>query len=232
MGRVPWNKGHTKETHPSVMKTSQTMRRRGIDNFMAWRQNMVKEGIIRAHYPTLLHSETVAELIGVILGDGNISKFPRCERLILSSNSCNKQFIERYSRLIKIVFEKPPHLEKVKDQNCIRLSIYQKKISQRLRIPTGDRRHLNIFLPKWIQKNKKFLISCLKGLFEAEGSLSIHQPTCTYNFQFANRNINLLNFVEESLRKLGFHPERRLNSVRLRKKVEVLSFEKIIQFRK
>jgi len=48
---------------------------------------------------------------------------------------------------------------------------------------------------------------------------------------FFNKNIGLLNEVEKALLKFGFHPERRLNAVRLRKKNEVFAFKQLINFR-
>jgi hypothetical protein len=75
------------------------------------------------------------------------------------------------------------------------------------------------------------LISAIKGLFEAEGSFSIHKKTYTYNFGFSNVNVSLLDEVEKALKILGFHPERRTNAVRLRKKKETLEFQRTIGFR-
>ena len=44
-------------------------------------------------------------------------------------------------------------------------------------------------------------------------------------------NKKLLDNVGQSLVKLGFHPEYRKNSTRLRKKKEVKDFKKLIFFR-
>lgn len=228
---MSWNKGFTKENHSSVMKISQTMRRKKIDNFSKWRNKMRKIGKIPYDYPTFLPSPHLAEYIGVVLGDGNISKFPRTERIIISSNSDNTGFIKHYAKLTKIIFNKKPTINLVNNENCIRISLYQKEISKRLNIPAGNRNNLNIKLPSWIYKNKKNLIKLLKGLFEAEGSLSIHLQTYTYNFQFSNKNKSLLKVVENGLKILGYHPEIRKTSIRLRKKIEVEKFKKMIKFR-
>lgn len=71
----------------------------------------------------------------------------------------------------------------------------------------------------------------VRGLFEAEGYLSIHLPTCTYNFAFVNYNQHLLNIVENALRRLEFHPEVRHNAIRIRRKAEVERLKKLIHFR-
>ncbi|MCD6568869.1 hypothetical protein J7K70_01840, partial [bacterium] len=133
----PWNKGFTKETHPSVAKISRTFKRKKIDNFAKWRRKMIVQGLIKINYPPLQKSGDLAELIGVILGDGYIGKFPRTEVLAIFSNSNNLGFVRRYSKLIKKVFNKKPSIYRRKDSNCIKISIYQKDLSKRLGISAG-----------------------------------------------------------------------------------------------
>lgn len=227
MKRV-WNKGLTKETNSSVMKISQTMRFKEIDNFKIWRNKLIREG--KFDLATISGNKLTAELVGVILGDGNITAYPRCERLIISSHSNADKFIQRYSKIVKRTFNKKPAIQKT-NRNCIRISLYQRDISKRLLIPSGSRRNLDNLIPGWIRQDKKYIVACLKGLFEAEASLSIHLPTYTYNFQFTNCNQSLLDFVKTSLENLGYHPEIRRTAIRLRKKYEVLSFKKLIKFR-
>lgn len=228
---MSWNKGLTKITSESVLKISKTFRKKHIDNFKNWRDKMRKLGKIPNGYPEFSRNEQLAELIGVVLGDGNISRFPRTERIIIVGNSNNPGFIFRYSYIVEKIFNKKPVVSKIRGANCIRISLYQKFISKRLGIPTGDRKEIVYKLPIWIKNNKVFLISFLKGLFEAEASLSIHLKTYTYNFQFSNLNKSLLNVVKEGLISLGFNPEIRNISIRLRKKHEVGLFKDLIKFR-
>lgn len=192
---------------------------------------MKELGVIPKEYPQFPLSTELAEYIGVMLGDGNISDFPRTERIILVSNANNKGFISHYSLLTEKLFSKKPGIYPVKNASAVRITLYQKYISKRLGIPTGDRSKINFHLPNWIHEDREFLIKFLKGLFEAEGSLSIHLPTCTYNFQFKNNNQSLLKIVADSLRLLGYNPEIRYNSTRLRRRLEVLHFKKLISFR-
>jgi len=113
----------------------------------------------------------------------------------------------------------------------VKITLYQKNISERLDVPIGNRRYSKKGLPQWVWEAENYLVACLRGLFEAEGSLSVHLPTYTYNFSFSNRNEKLLKDVQDSLIKLGFNPETRLYAIRLRKKNEVKYFRKLINFR-
>jgi len=207
------------------------MRNKKIDNFRRWREEMKKIGIIPNGYPPLKKSRKLAEYLGVVLGDGNISKFPRTERIIISCNSKNIGFIKRYSLFTEELFNKKPTVSKVWNANNVRISLYQKNISMRLEVPSGNRNNYKFKIPDWILKNNNYLISLLRGLYEAEGSLSIHAKTYTYNFQFRNVNQNLLKAVENGLRILGYHPEVRKDAIRLRKKIEVAKFKELIKFR-
>lgn len=228
---MPWNIGFTKQTHPSVKKISETMKRKHIDNFKKWRERMKLMGRIPSEYPIFKHSSNLAEYFGVMLGDGNISQFPRTERLIITGNANNPGFIAYYAQITQYLFGKKPTISRKKKENALRISLYQKEISTRLGIPVGNRRDINLTIPEWIWQNKEFTVAYLRGSFEAEGSFSIHLPTCTYNFQFKNYNQSFLGSVKKGLVLLGYHPEVRYNAVRLRKRKEALEFEKLIRFR-
>jgi hypothetical protein len=76
------------------------------------------------------------------------------------------------------------------------------------------------------------LVRFLRGLFEAEGSLCIHLPTCTYNFGFCNKNPSLLTIVKDSLELLGYNPKISGYNIGLRRKAEVESFRILSEFRK
>lgn len=227
----PWNKGQTKQLNKSLKKMSATFKRKKIDNFYKWREDARKAGKISNSCTPLVKDEYLSFLTGIILGDGNLQKFPRTELLRITLGT-DKPLLWQYTKLVvKKVFNKNPSCLKRTNSNCLDLVLYQKNLSKRLNIVKGARKLKIIKIPAWIKKNKEFLLQLLKGLFEAEGSLSIHLKTCTYNFSFTNKNVSLLDFMEKELKKLNFHPERRPFAVRLRRKKEVAQFKQLINFR-
>lgn len=226
----PWNKGYTKETHPSVAKIFETFKRKKIDNFAEWRNEMIKKGRIKVNYPALKKSGDLAELIGVVLGDGHICKFPRTESLTIDSNANNPGFVKRYARLIEKIFDKKPAIIK-RPSNCIRLRLYQKDISKRLEIPSGSRRNKDIKIPQWIFKNKEYLKRYLRGLYEADGCFGVHKPTYAYKFVFSNQNKSLLKNVYRALKTLGFHPHKSKYKIQISKREEVYKIKELIKFR-
>src|SRR3989344_5809514 len=228
-----WNRGFTKETHPSILKMSETFKRKKLDNFREWRDKMKRLGKIRSSYPEFKKSGDLAEFIGVILVDGHIESFLRTEGLTIACNSRNKGFIRRYKNLMQGFFEKNPYEAKTgPNKGCTRIRIYQKNISKRLGIPLGSRKNINFKTPRWIIKNKEYLKRYLRGLYEAEGSFCVHKPTCTYKFLFKNSNDSLLKNVYDGVITLGFHPHKSKYQIQVSRKQEVYKIKELIQFRK
>lgn len=228
----PWSKGYTKDTHPSVAKIAKTFKEKRIDNFASWREKAKKEGKIPGFYPSLEQNEKLAFLVGIVLGDGNIFRFPRTEGLRITLGTDKPMLWEYTASVMKEVFHKKPDVAKVVNSECMRLTIYQKHISERMQIPCGNRREATIRLPRWISKNRIYLIVFLRGLYEAEGSFNVHLPTGTYKMIFSNRNATLLDIVYNAVWRLGFHPHRSKYKIQISKKAEVYAFKDLIEFRK
>jgi hypothetical protein len=205
---------------------------KGIDNFAVWREEMKRSGVIPASYPSLKKNGDLAELTGVVLGDGHIELFPRTECLYILSNANNLGFVSRYSRIVEKLFGKKPTCTKLSGANCVRIRLYQKFISKRLDIPAGARLRKRFSVPKWILKNKSFVIRYLRGLYEAEGCRCTHAPTYTYKLFFTNSNGSLRSIVFDLLTNLGFHPHVSGEDVQLSRKEEIDRFVRLIRFRK
>lgn len=227
--RSAWNKGKTKSNDSRVNKISQTFINNRIDNFRKWRK--LKEEFYSHLYKPYPQDSNRAFLYGLILGDGNIHRFPRTDCLRIALGTDKPGLIKYAESIMQNVLLKKPTIYFSKTAACCYLTVYQRFLSERLEVPFGARSEVSINFPDWIWKEDVFLIACIKGLFEAEGSLSIHLRTYTYNFAFSNTNVCILNEVERALIKLGMHPERRKNAVRLRKKEEVKIFKQLISFR-
>lgn len=227
-----WSKGQTKYTNLSVKKISDTMKQRGLDNFKVWRDKMKAEGKIKSEYLPLKKDGDLAELVGVVLGDGHICSYPRTEELRIISNSNNSGFVTRYAKIMEKVFNKKPYVRNSNQNNSTRIGLYEKHISDRMEIPTGARKYLKIKVPIWILKNRKYIVRYLRGLYEAEGSFCIHKPTYTYKFLFANTNESMLNNVYYLMKKIGFHPHKSTSQIQISKKKEVFGAVKVLEFRK
>jgi len=226
-----WTKGLRKETDVRVMRISRTMKNRGIDNFKRWRDEAKRTGLIKSNYPELSKDGDLAELIGVVLGDGNITSFPRCECLRITGDAAKPEFVYRSVELVRKVFNKESTVAKVKASNAMTVTIYEKYISDRLGIPCGSRAKLQYLLPDWIQNERTYRIRFLRGLYEAEGSLCHHEPTSTHKLFFANNNPHLRALVSGLVTDLGFRTNVSGNKVQVSRKQEVQDLVNLLEFR-
>ncbi len=225
IGSMPWAKGETKEANLSLLKLSDTLKTKKVWNFTNWqRKNKI-------YYHNLEKDKSLAELIGAALGDGTLEKFPRTERLRIICNSKEKEHILHIADMLRTKFKKLPHIFKRKKKNAIDIYIYQCKISKRLGLSTGNKIKNNVGIPSWIKHNKKFAISCLKGLFETDGCFVEDEDNYTQIIEFKNNCRRLREDVYSILCRLGYHPQFGKNYIRLARRAEVYSFKKLINFR-
>ncbi|HCJ52170.1 MAG TPA: hypothetical protein DHV25_00415 [Candidatus Kerfeldbacteria bacterium] len=81
-------------------------------------------------------------------------------------------------------------------------------------------------------KSRPYIIRYLRGLYEAEGSYSVHKQTYTYKFVFSNTNQSLLKNVVELLKMLELSPHHDSLRVQISKKDQVARAIKLLEFRK
>lgn len=192
---------------------------------------MKADGKIKSVYPALTKNGDLAELVGVILGDGHIRPYPRTEELSIFSNSNNLGFIDRYSKLVESVFDKRPAITQHSRGNCKRIRIYEKFISKRLGLEVSPRLNKKLKIPSWIFSKKQYIVRYLRGLYEAEGSFCTHPATSTYKLFFSNKNDSLLESVFVNLERLGFHPHKSACMIQISKKDEVYKCKELLKFR-
>ena len=229
IGPLPWRKGETKETNPSLLKLSSTLKAKRVWNFSKWQKE--RRRFLINQYKELSRDINLAELIGIILGDGNLSRMPRTENLRIICNSKDTTYIRHISELIAKIFHKAPSIINRKSEHATVISLYQCRISNRLELPCGNKIKNNICMPSWVFLNNLYTSKCLKGLFETDGCFYEEKDNYTQVIEFKNYCIKLRHDVYNALLKLGFNPQLGSNYVRLAKKEEVRRFKELIDFK-
>ena len=186
----------------------------------------------RRQYKDLKKNIELAELIGIILGDGHLHKFSRTERLIITCNSKKRRYIDRINSMITKVFDKSPSILKRKTENTIDISLYQCELSKRLGILPGNKIINNVGIPEWIKEKKKYATSCLKGLFETDGCFQKDPANYAQFIELKNLCKRLREDAYSMMVTLGYNPQISAKYVRLARKEEVYSFINLIKFRK
>lgn len=218
-----WNKGLTKYNSRGLAIIAE--QRKKINNFAAW------QATHPVRYALFGHSRDLAELYGTMLGDGCIEKLPRTEKLSVAFNVKEIEHIKHVKKIILRIFLKTPSERKLKGKSCVQVYIYQRYISERLKFPTGVKKYHELRIPRWIKENKRFLISCLKGLFETDGSWIIDPKYNTNVMNYVSIHENLLNDIRDEICKLGFCARRTIKRVTLNRRAETEKFAKLIKFR-
>ena len=218
-----WNKGLTKYNSSGLARIAEL--RRKNNNFATW------QAVHPVHYALFKYSNDLAEFYGNMLGDGCIEQLPRTEKLSVAFNAKEKDHIKRIKKIIEKIFKKVPSERKLKGKSCIQIYIYQKYISRRLKFPIGIKKYHELKIPHWIKKDQRFLIRCLKGLFETDGSWKIDPKYNTNVINYVSIHNGLLDDICNELCKLGFYARRTTKRVTLNRRAETEKFAKLIKFR-
>lgn len=128
---------------------------------------------IPVHLPKF--SKKLAEFVGIMLGDGGISKY----QLVITLNRVTDR---RYSYFVKKLIRELFHVEaarvELKDALADNLVISRVKIVEfamkDLGLVLGNKVRQQVDIPDWVKKNKKFAIACVRGLVDTDGSVFTH----------------------------------------------------------
>jgi len=141
------------------------------------------------------------------MGDGNLSNpNGRAVRLRITCDTKYKKIIENIILSIKKLLPDNKVSIVKRERSCIDISCYSNKWESFLgwKVGHGSKEKQKISVPSWIKKNKSYALSCMKGLFETDGSIYMDRKYKMVNFvtiipSLANDVIEMINFV-------GFRP--------------------------
>src|SRR3989344_1942944 len=123
------------------------------------------------------YCENLAEEIGIHIGDGNVyirnNSYVYTITLHLYEDSDYSNYI---INSIKRLYGITPSIKIVDDRNAKYIAYHSKRLidfKHGFGLPIGPK--TNIEIPKWILTNKKFVISCIRGIVDTDGSLSFRK---------------------------------------------------------
>jgi intein/homing endonuclease len=170
-------------------------------------------------------NENLAELIGILLGDGHLHK--KGEKSYLGSVlsiSLNRidepKYLEYVRRLLVRVFKEEPKMHPRVDSKAIDLKIYNDQIIDFMiskGLLTGDKVKNQISVPKWIKKNYSWVIrnltiweskyrglaiGCLRGLVDTDGSIYVDHFNKIIGIGFKNSSFALVQDFKDMCKSL------------------------------
>ncbi len=166
----------------------------------------------RFNYP--LESPELAEFIGIMLGDGGVS---RNQIKITLDMNVDKEYASVVRNMIKNLFGKDPSIYVRKDFNALTIcltgvDLVNYLVSKGLCI--GSKMRANIGLPKWIKSNPTYSKLCIRGLVDTDGCLFIHKYRFKEKNEYRYKNIcfvsaipKLMDDVRKQFKLLGYSPK-------------------------
>lgn len=181
---------------------------------------------------TLEPSVKLAELFGIILGDGHLSNSKYRYRLQIALNSAKEpEYISYVENIIINVFGEIPSRYQFKKRNCLVLMVSAKPLIMellRLGLKRGNKIKNQVRVPNWIKQNKEFSIACTKGLIDSDGSVTISKNN-QLKVEFANKSIPLRTFFEGFCKNNSIETRRYGIIVNVRNIKSMFDFIKLVK---
>ncbi|MBS3172356.1 hypothetical protein J4438_02135 [Candidatus Woesearchaeota archaeon] len=125
-------------------------------------------------------NERLAEFVGIMLGDGNITKYKskinnNCDYSICIAGNYEKDFdyLTVYvSNLIIELFNTKPPFYRQKNTNGMKIYVRSKRLVlflESIGLVPGHKKRNNVKIPDWIFSKKEFMTACLRGLIDTDG---------------------------------------------------------------
>ncbi len=166
-------------------------------------------------------SKALAEFVGIVLGDGGITKR---QVTITLHGIDDKEYVGFVTKLIMRLFKLNPSLTGRKNDRAVDITISRTKLvnylTEKLSLRIGNKVKQQVNIPDWIQENKNFKVSCVRGLIDTDGCIFTHKYKVRnkeYSYKklsFTSRSEPLRQSVFQILQEMGL-------KVRLTKKYDV-----------
>lgn len=176
-------------------------------------------------------SADLAEFVGIIMGDGSITK--RQVKITLNSIT-DKEYCIYVKSLIEKIFQTKPSMNKRRNESTINLTISRTNLVNYCRsigLLVGNKIKQNLDIPHWVKKNNNLIIPCLRGLMDTDGCLflechKVRGKIYSYpRLSLVSASPNLRFSVLEALTDLGFSAKIRNNrNVQIEKDREIRKY--------
>lgn len=113
-----------------------------------------------------------AYLIGVIAGDGCITRAGRGYKLEISCDAAYPELITIFQKLVSEVTGLPTSILKVKNKRCFRVVANSTKLPDLLGLPAGAKMTSGFAVPEWIFDEIQFVKAFVRGLIETDGTVA------------------------------------------------------------
>lgn len=175
-------------------------------------------------------SVELAELIGIILGDGGITDY---QVRVTQNKETDKDYSLYIIWLFKHLFGlnaviRDDKHEKTRDIIISSINLVECLLEMGLR--KGNKVKQQVDIPSWIKINDRFKKACLRGLFDTDGSFYIDKHRIKNKYYFnpglilTTYSRPLFSSVKMILESLGYDPTTGKRNLYLRKENEIMRY--------
>ena len=186
----------------------------------------------KIYYPP--KSPRLAELVGILTGDGGIRDY---QVIVTLNKETDKEYTFYVNKLFKNLFHLNSTIREEKDEKTYEIVVSSKNLVEyliKLGLKQGNKIKQQSDIPEWIKRNKKFKTACLRGLIDTDGSfyVDLHKIKNKYYFNpgidFSTHSLPLFLSVKKILKDLNYHPTGEKEHIRLRRESEIVRYFKKI----
>jgi len=162
----------------------------------------------------LQKTDKLAEMVGIILGDGNIyfnNKQKKYYLRISFNRREEKQYLNYVKQKMKEIFKLTPSISNKKDRAGTDLILQNKKLVKRLNnigLKSGNKVENQVKVPEWIKNNKKYKKRCLRGLLDTDGSIYLRNTQKAIGINFKNASYPLIRDFKQMCETLDINTQK------------------------
>jgi len=154
----------------------------------------------------------LAELIGIMLGDGHLNKQSYRQQISFNGVDEKKYMLyirnkiqSMYNIKLNERWEKDNRNATGKEKGMF-LYIDNKSLFEHLTscgLKPGNKTKNQVRVPNWIKSDRNFTIACLRGLFDTDGSISVVKQRSSLLIDFTNTSLPLVTDFKEMCETLN-----------------------------
>lgn len=178
-------------------------------------------------------SKELAELFGIIFGDGGINN--NWQMVISLNSNLDLEYSKYISRLLKKLFKIRVFAKKRPNQNtlvfvCSSTNLINFLVNKGA--VRGNKVAQQIDIPEWIINNPEYEKSFVRGMVDTDGCLFIHKhiiknkPYNNMGFCFTNHSKKLIISMAKILKNFGIKP----NITDKKRRIYLYSFKKVTAY--
>ncbi|MBI2038300.1 MAG: hypothetical protein HYT19_00045 [Candidatus Nealsonbacteria bacterium] len=158
-------------------------------------------------------SKKLAEFVGIMLGDGSITKYQIVVTFCLRDEEKYSKFV---ANLIQKLFNAPIGIYYDKNAAAVDIIVSRIKLAKycidKIGLKSGNKIKNQVDIPDWIKKNEAYSIACVRGLVDTDGCVFTHKYKSNgkyYSYKkilFTSLSRPLRQSVFNILKNSGFNP--------------------------